>query len=127
MTLFVIALVALIAGHTRPTVEPARAHHHHGRRHHHRRHRLRLLGPVVASWYYDQGDTACGYHAHYGIANLSLACGTKVILRHDGHRVVATVDDRGPYVAGRTFDLDVATRDATACPDLCDVRYRVTR
>jgi hypothetical protein len=32
----------------------------------------------VASWYYDGGNTACGFHAHYGVANKSLPCGTQV-------------------------------------------------
>ena len=36
----------------------------------------------MASWYYDDaGATACGFHAHYGVANRTLPCGTKVRLR----------------------------------------------
>jgi hypothetical protein len=34
------------------------------------------------------------------------------------------VDDRGPYVWGRTFDLNVATRTSLRCPDLCYVMER---
>jgi rare lipoprotein A len=67
------------------------------------------LAPIVASWYYDGGDTACGFHATYGVANKTLPCGTKVTLSYGGHTVVATVDDRGPYVYGRTFDLNQNT------------------
>jgi rare lipoprotein A (peptidoglycan hydrolase) len=85
---------------------------------HHRRH-YQLNGPVVASWYYDAGQTACGFHAYYGIASRTLACGTRVVLQHAGRRVVATVDDRGPYVWSRLFDLNVATRTALQCSDLC--------
>jgi hypothetical protein len=62
--------------------------------------------PSVASWYEDGGQTACGFHATYGVANKSLPCGTRVTLAYGGHSVVATVDDRGPYVAGRTYDLN---------------------
>jgi rare lipoprotein A len=65
-----------------------------------------VLEPTVASWYYDAGGTACGFHAYYGVANLSLPCGTKVTMSSGGHTLVATVDDRGPYVGGRVFDLN---------------------
>jgi len=67
------------------------------------------LAPIVASWYYDAGNTACGFHATYGVANKTLPCGTKVTLSYGGRTVVATVDDRGPYVYGRTFDLNQNT------------------
>jgi rare lipoprotein A len=67
------------------------------------------LAPMIASWYYDAGNTACGFHATYGVANKTLPCGTKVTLSYGGHTVVATVDDRGPYVYGRTFDLNQNT------------------
>ena len=84
-------------------------HPHHRKRHHRiKRHALRVvqMTPTVASWYYDEGDTACGFHAEYGIANKTLPCGTKVTLRYGGHSVTATVDDRGPFIYGRSFDLD---------------------
>jgi hypothetical protein len=67
------------------------------------------LAPIVASWYYDAGNTACGFHATYGVANKTLPCGTKVTLSYGGRVVVATVDDRGPYVYGRTYDLNQNT------------------
>jgi hypothetical protein len=41
--------------------------------------------------------------------------------------VTATMDDHGPYVPGREFDLDSATKEAIGAPDLGDVRYRVLR
>lgn len=71
--------------------------------------RIVALAPIVASWYDDAGDTACGFHATYGVANKTLPCGTKVTLSYGGRTVVATVDDRGPYVYGRTFDLNQNT------------------
>jgi len=67
------------------------------------------LDPIIASWYYDAGNTACGFHATYGVANKTLPCGTKVTLSYGGRTVVATVDDRGPYVYGRTYDLNQNT------------------
>ena len=66
----------------------------------------------VASWYNDAGQTACGFHATYGVANKSLACGTHVTFSYGGRTVVATVDDRGPYVGGRTWDLNQNTAAA---------------
>jgi rare lipoprotein A len=66
----------------------------------------------VASWYDDGGSTACGFHAGLGVAHRTLPCGTKVRLRHAGHTVTATVDDRGPYVGGREWDLDQDTAAA---------------
>lgn len=68
--------------------------------------------PAVASWYYDEGDTACGFHAHYGVASRTLPCGTQVQLRYGARTVTATVDDRGPYVYGRSFDLGLSTARA---------------
>jgi len=67
---------------------------------------------AVASWYSDAGNTACGFHAHYGVANRSLPCGTTVTFRYNGRSVTATVDDRGPFVAGRDWDLNQNTAGA---------------
>jgi rare lipoprotein A len=65
-----------------------------------------VLVPVVASWYNDAGNTASGFHAYYGVANLSLPFGTKVTMSNGHTTIVATVDDRGPYVGGRVYDLN---------------------
>ncbi|HTX29998.1 MAG TPA: septal ring lytic transglycosylase RlpA family protein [Solirubrobacteraceae bacterium] len=74
--------------------------------------RLTVLSPSTASWYDDAGTTACGFHATYGVANLSLPCGTHVTFRYGGRTVTATVDDRGPYVGGREWDLNQNTAAA---------------
>jgi rare lipoprotein A len=66
----------------------------------------------LASWYSDGGATACGFHARYGVANKSLPCGTKVTFRSGGRTVNAVVDDRGPYVGGREWDLNQNTAGA---------------
>ena len=73
---------------------------------------MTLYRPTVASWYQDGGSTGCGYHAGLGVANRTLPCGTKVRLRHGGRAVTATVDDRGPYVGGRSYDLNQNTAAA---------------
>jgi rare lipoprotein A len=64
------------------------------------------------SWYEDAGNTACGFHATYGIASRTLPCGSKVTLSYGGRSVVATVDDRGPFVYSRLYDLDQTTAGA---------------
>jgi rare lipoprotein A len=66
----------------------------------------------VASWYYDGGSTACGFHALYGVASRSLPCGAKVQFRIGSRSVTAVVDDRGPYVGGRVWDLNQNTAAA---------------
>ncbi len=66
----------------------------------------------VASWYDDAGATACGFHAVYGVASLSAPCGAQVKFRYGGRTVTATVDDRGPYVGGRDWDLNQNTASA---------------
>lgn len=67
---------------------------------------------TVASWYDDGGTTGCGFHAYYGVANVSLPCGTPVSFMYGGRQVNAVVDDRGPYVGGRTWDLNQNTAAA---------------
>lgn len=67
---------------------------------------------TVASWYNDAGGTACGFHAGLGVANKTLPCGTKVTFMYGGRTVTAVVDDRGPFVSGRTWDLNQNTAAA---------------
>lgn len=74
--------------------------------------RLTVFTPDAASWYDDGGNTACGYHAGLGVANRTLPCGTKVRIYYGGRTVTATVDDRGPYVGGRDWDLNQSTAAA---------------
>ncbi len=45
---------------------------------------LTVFSPMVASWYDDAGQTACGFHATYGVANKVLPCGTKVTFHYHG-------------------------------------------
>jgi hypothetical protein len=51
-----------------------------------------------------------------GVANKTLPCGTKVKLRYGGRTVTVPVIDRGPYVAGRDYDLTEATRARLGFP-----------
>ncbi|MBV9819288.1 MAG: RlpA-like double-psi beta-barrel domain-containing protein [Solirubrobacterales bacterium] len=74
--------------------------------------RLTAYEPGLASWYDDAGGTGCGFQAGLGVANRSLPCGTQVTFRYGGRTVTATVDDRGPYVYPREWDLDQNTAAA---------------
>jgi len=69
-----------------------------------------------ASWYSDGGTTACGFHAHYGVANRTLPCGTKVLIYYRGHTIVVPVIDRGPYANHADWDLTTATARALHMP-----------
>lgn len=78
-----------------------------------------FLGKVVNAWRYDPQiswygpgfygqRTACGYALTMtlvGVAHRTLPCGTIVQFRWNGVTVSAPVVDRGPYVAGRIFDM----------------------
>jgi rare lipoprotein A len=76
---------------------------------------LNVYRLAEASWYGGGGNLACGGEltsATMGVANKTLPCGTEVTLRYDGRSVRVEVIDRGPYVAGREFDLTEATKQA---------------
>jgi hypothetical protein len=45
-----------------------------------------------------------------GVAHKTLPCGSRVRFRYGKRTVTVRVVDRGPYVAGRDFDLTAATR-----------------
>lgn len=71
---------------------------------------------AFASWY---GPGLYGNHlacggtltaGTLGVANKTLPCGTMVTLRYRSRSVRVPVIDRGPYVAGRDFDLTAATK-----------------
>ena len=79
---------------------------------------------VVASWYGPGGMTACGEQlasGTLGVANRTLPCGTKVTLRLGGRVVTVPVIDRGPFVAGRDYDLTYATKLALGAGDVSTI------
>jgi hypothetical protein len=82
--------------------------------------RLNVFRLAGASWYGGGGGLACGgslSSSTLGVANKTLPCGTLVTLRYQGHTVRVPVIDRGPYVAGREFDLTEATKRALGFGD----------
>ena len=50
------------------------------------------------------------------VANKTLPCGTRVRFLYRGRKVTARVWDKGPFVAGREFDLDVGVQRALGFP-----------
>lgn len=84
----------------------------------------------TASWYTDGGSTASGWHAAYGVADCGSGggpCypfGTRIEFCYHGC-VVATVDDHGPYVAGRAWDLGASTAQAIGFSGVDTVGWRV--
>jgi hypothetical protein len=86
--------------------------------------RLNVYRLAAASWYGGGGGLACGGEltgATLGVANKTLPCGTLVTLRYGDHTVRVPVIDRGPYVAGREFDLTEATKRALGFGDTGEV------
>jgi len=78
--------------------------------------RITAYRPAAASYYGPGlygGGLACGgtlMPGTQGVAHKTLPCGSKVRLRYRGRSVVVRVIDRGPYVAGRDYDLTAATK-----------------
>lgn len=86
--------------------------------------RLNVYRVAAVSWYSGGGGLACGgslTNATMGVANKTLPCGALVTLRYRGRTVRVPVVDRGPYVAGREFDLTLATKEALGFGDTGEV------
>jgi len=78
---------------------------------------------LAGASYYGPGlygnGVACGgtlLPGTMGVANKTLPCGTKVKLRYHGRTVTVPVIDRGPYVAGRDYDLTEAVKEKLGFP-----------
>ena len=61
----------------------------------------------------------------WGVAHKSLPCGTMVTLTHGANTVTVPVVDRGPYIAGREFDLSPQVKAELGCTDLCTVVMQI--
>ena len=97
---------------------------------------LLTTGQVVegmASWYgpgFDGRPTASGAvydQEGWTVASKELPLGTILLITHNDRAVLALVNDRGPYVAGRVLDLShaVATALGTVGPGVAWVRAEV--
>jgi rare lipoprotein A len=80
--------------------------------------RVTVYAAQVASWYgpgFFGRRTACGIDLSrdtVGVAHKRLPCGTRVEIYHRGRTLEVPVIDRGPYVAGRQWDLTQAAAEA---------------
>ena len=61
------------------------------------------------------------------VAHRSMRFGTKIEFSYKGRTCVAVVQDRGPYVGGRTFDLGPGTAKALGFSGVGTVKWRIVR
>ena len=91
---------------------------------------------VVASWYdcNQPGEcsksrrTASGERFNPNTltaAHKTLPFGTKVRITYKGRSVVVRINDRGPFVRGRTIDLSRAAAKSIGCHGVCNVQMSV--
>lgn len=99
---------------------------------------MAFTGQVVegmASWYgpgFDGRPTASGAiydQRGWTVASKELPLGTVLLVTRGDRSVLALVNDRGPYVAGRSLDLSraVAEELGTVAPGVAHVRAQVVR
>jgi len=83
----------------------------------------------IASVYTDYGKpVACGgvlRVPELGVANKTLPCGTEVTFVYGNRAIRVPVIDRGPYIAGREWDLTGATAEALHFPGLGPIKWRL--
>jgi hypothetical protein len=83
----------------------------------------------VASVYFDYGGPlACGGRLarnQLGVAHRSAPCGALITFRYAGRVVRVPVIDRGPYIAGREWDLTGATAELLGFPGLDFIDWTV--
>ena len=74
---------------------------------------------------YDRG-LACGGalgRDQLGVAHKTAPCGTLITFTYAGRSLTVPVIDRGPYVAGREWDLTGATAAALGFPGLGPIEW----
>jgi rare lipoprotein A len=88
---------------------------------------------AVASWY---GTGFIGRRTASGavltpdmlnVAHRTLPFGTRILFRYKGRECIAVVNDRGPFVRGRTFDLGPGTAKRLAFSGVDVVYWRIVR
>ncbi len=84
-----------------------------------------------ASWYgpgFYGRTTASGAVLTQGMMNVAhktLPFGTRIQFEYNGRTATAVVNDRGPHVAGRVFDLGPGTASALGFGGVATVKYRI--
>jgi len=83
----------------------------------------------IASVYTDYGlGIACGgvlQRGQLGVAHKTAPCGTLITFRYNGRQITVPVIDRGPYIAGREWDLTGAAAQALGFPGLGTIEWAV--
>lgn len=88
---------------------------------------------AVVSWYGPgfYGNTMAGggklTTTSMVVAHRTMRFGTRVEFLYKGKRCIAVVQDRGPFVAGRTFDLGPGTAKALGFSGVGTVQWRIVR
>ena len=60
-------------------------------------------------------------------AHKTLPFGTRVKVTHKGKSVIVRINDRGPFVKGRSIDLSRAAARKIGCHGVCTVTIQVLR
>jgi rare lipoprotein A (peptidoglycan hydrolase) len=85
----------------------------------------------VASVFTDYGlGLACGGvlgRHQLGVAHKTAPCGTLITFSYGGRSLTVPVIDRGPYIAGREWDLTGATAAALGFPGLGKIEWSLAR
>lgn len=91
---------------------------------------------VVASWYDCSTPGQCSKSKRTAsgerfnpnaltAAHKSLPMGTRVRVTHKGKSVIVRINDRGPFVKGRSIDLSRAAARKIGCHGVCVVTIKV--
>lgn len=90
----------------------------------------RRMRAARASWYGRRQRVASGgwlSKTRLTVAHRSLPFGTKVRFQYRGRTVDATVNDRGPYIAGRSWDFGPAVARRLKFSGVHSVNYEILR
>lgn len=93
---------------------------------------------AIASWYDCKKAGECSKHKITAsgekfnpnaltAAHKTLPFGTKVRVTYKGRSVVVRINDRGPFIKGRTIDLSRAAARKIGCAGVCKVKMVVIR
>ena len=91
---------------------------------------------TVASWYDCAKPGECSRHKITAsgerfnpnaltAAHRTLPFGTRVKVTYRGRSVIVRINDRGPYIRGRSLDLSRAAARRIGCPGVCRVSMKV--
>lgn len=90
-----------------------------------------LAGTVHASWYgpgFHGKQTASGEIFNQNdmtAAHKTLPFGTIVKVSYNGKSIKVRINDRGPFIKGRTIDLSKAAAQKIGCDGVCQVDMKV--